>query len=95
MKEGDVVKYMPTATVGKVTETKEENGRVWVKLDKTGLFYAQETLQACDASEYKTSSFKEREGSRSGFKIDSQDVSDLNKMEEDVDIGNMNAGGAG
>ncbi|MBQ8373667.1 MAG: DUF2098 family protein, partial [Candidatus Methanomethylophilaceae archaeon] len=39
MKHGDILKYLPTSTVGKVQDIKEENGVVWVKLDFTGLYY--------------------------------------------------------
>jgi len=97
VKKGDVVKYEPTATVGKITDIKEENGRVWVQLDRTKLYYDQVTLQACDPSEYRTSSFKERSGSRSGFKAATTEeaLEQLNEMEHDVDIGDITPGGAG
>ncbi len=97
MEKGDVVKYGPTATVGKVTDIKEEDGRVWVKLDKTGLYYDQTTVQACDPSEYRTSSFKERSGTRSGLKpaAAGDTLGRLNEMEEEVDIGDITPGGAG
>ena len=36
---GDLMKYAPTSTVGKVTDIKEKDGRVWVRLDFTDLYY--------------------------------------------------------
>ena len=36
---GDLLKYIPTSTVGKVTDVKEKDGKVWVRLDFTDLYY--------------------------------------------------------
>jgi len=92
MQKGDVVKYIPTATVGKVEDIMEKDGRVWVQLDKTGLYYVSETLAPADPSEYKTTSFKEREVKEYGGK---SSVDDIDKMERDVDIGGMMPSGGG
>jgi hypothetical protein len=51
MMEGDVLKYMPTSTVGKVTEIRERSGKVWVKLDFTNLYYDASYLVPADISE--------------------------------------------
>lgn len=91
MDKGDVVKYPPTSTVGKVLDIKEQDGKVWVKLDKTNLYYLSETLVPADASEYKTVSFKEKESTFKG----TNSVKDLNKMEEEVDVGDITPTGGG
>ena len=78
MQKGDIVKYIPTSTVGKVVDTKETDGKVWVKLDKTNLYYVSDTLVPADETEYKTVSFKEKESTFKG----TNSVRDLNKMEE-------------
>jgi hypothetical protein len=91
MDKGDIVKYVPTNTVGKVVEIKEEDGKVWVKLDRTGLFYVSSALAPADASEYKTVSFKEKESTFKG----TNSVRDLNKMEQEVDIGDVTPTGGG
>ena len=91
MEKGDIVKYTPTSTVGKVTDTKEMDGKVWVKLDRTGLYYVADALVPADASEYKTVSFKEKESTFKG----TNSVRDLNKMEEEVDIGDVTPTGGG
>ena len=91
MDKGDIVKYVPTNTVGKVVEIKEEDGKVWVKLDRTGLYYVADALVPADASEYKTVSFKEKESTFKG----TNSVRDLNKMEEEVDIGDVTPTGGG
>ena len=92
MKTGDVVKYPPTGKVGKVLDVKEEGGDVWVKLDVTGLYYRQALLVPAAASEYKTSSFKERESKPLASR---ESVEDLKKMERDVDISDMSPTGGG
>lgn len=92
MDKGDIVKYIPTNTVGKVVEIKEEDGKVWVKLDRTGLFYVSSTLVPADASEYKTVSYKEKETKT--FK-GTTSVDDLHKMEKEVDISEMMPSGGG
>ncbi len=91
MDKGDIVKYTPTSTVGKVLDIKEQDGKVWVKLDKTGLYYLIETLVPADASEYKIVSFKEKETTFKG----TNSVKDLNKMEEEVDVGDITPTGGG
>ena len=92
MQTGDIVKYLPTSTVGKVVATKEMDGKVWVKLDKTGLYYVADTLVPADESEYKTVSYKEKESKT--FK-GTKSVDDLNKMEKEVDISEMMPSGGG
>ena len=92
MDKGDIVRYVPTDTVGKVVEIREEDGKVWVKLDRTGLFYASSTLVPADASDYKAVSFKEQESKT--FK-GTRSVEDLNKMEKEVDISEMMPSGGG
>ena len=57
---GDLMKYAPTSTVGKVTDIKEKDGRVWVRLDFTDLYYDAVHLIPADPSEYIEVSFKER-----------------------------------
>ena len=92
MDKGDIVKYVPTNTVGKVVEIKEEDGKVWVKLDKTNLYYVIDTLVPADETEYKTVSFKEK--ASKAFK-GTKSVADLNKMEKEVDISEMMPSGGG
>ena len=64
MRTGDICKYMPTSTVGKVTDVREKEGRVWALLDFTNLYYDAAFLAPADASEYKEVSYKEREKDR-------------------------------
>jgi hypothetical protein len=55
---------MPTSTVGKVTDVKEKDGKVWALLDFTDLYYDAALLTPADKSEYKEVSYKEREKDR-------------------------------
>jgi hypothetical protein len=46
IKAGDTVKYVNSDTVSRVTEIKkDEQGKVWVLLESTGLWYREETLE--------------------------------------------------
>jgi hypothetical protein len=45
LKEGSTVIYKRTGTFGKVVELKEMDGKVWAKLDSTGLFYDEDFLE--------------------------------------------------
>ena len=78
LKVGDLLKYTPTSTVGKVTDVQEKDGRVWVKLDFTDLYYDATTLIPADPSEYIEVSFKERKVSERG-KRETQEV-DISEM---------------
>lgn len=84
MQVDDIVKYLPTSTVGKITGIREQDGRSWVKLDFTGLWYDESLVTPCDASEYKTVSVKYREVKE----LDLQSAIDSMKK-EDVDISNF------
>ena len=95
MSVGDILKYMPTATVGKATEIREKDGKTWIKLDHTNLYYDASYLVAADASEYKEVSFKEREKSDGAYKGTGKSIEDLHKMEEDVDISDFVPSGGG
>lgn len=86
------MKYVPTATVGKVQEIKEEKGVVWVKLDFTGLFYDSRYLTPADPSEYIEVSFKER---KTVYEGSMKSVEDLKKESEEVDISEFMPSGGG
>jgi hypothetical protein len=45
IKEGSPVIYKRTGTLGKVVELVELDGKVWAKLDSTGLFYDEDFLE--------------------------------------------------
>ncbi len=46
IKVGDTVKYVNSDTVSRVTEIKkDEQGKVWVLLESTELWYREETLE--------------------------------------------------
>jgi hypothetical protein len=92
MKEGDICKYMPTSTVGKVTDVREKDGKVWALLDFTNLYYNVSFLEPADKSEYKEVSFKERERDRVQ-KVRS--VEEFAKEAEDVNIDMFMPSGGG
>ncbi len=92
MKVGDVYKYIPTSTVGKVTEVRERDGRVWARLDRTDLWYDTEVLAVADPSEYKEVTFKYRERTTDSAM---KSLEQLEAEAEDVDIGEMAATGGG
>jgi hypothetical protein len=96
MMAGDILKYIPTSTVGKVTEVREKDGIVWVKLDNTGLYYDSAYLKPADKSEYKEVSFKEREKRSASNKEEAQAILDeMQKAEDEVDIKDFTPSGGG
>lgn len=95
MMEGDILKYMPTSTVGKVTEIRNRDGKIWVKLDFTNLYYDASYLVPADVSEYREVSFKERERSSEDYKKTGNSPQDSDEMEKDVDIGGYMPSGGG
>lgn len=93
MKTGDILKYTPTSTVGKATEVREKDGKVWVKLDFTNLYYDAKFLVAAAESEYKAVSFKERE--KSEGRMAGKTVKEFQTMEGEADISDFTPTGGG
>lgn len=89
---GDLLKYMPTSTVGKVTDVRERDGKVWVQLDFTGLYYEASNLVPADPSEYIEVSYKERESTYQGGM---KSVDDIRKETSEVDISEFMPSGGG
>lgn len=92
MQLGEIYKYMPTSTVGKVLDMRERDGREWALLDFSGLWYDVKTLVPADASEYKEVKFKYRE---SDFASGVKSIEDLVKEREEVDISDFTPSGGG
>ena len=91
VKNGDLVKYMPTSTVGKITDKKEKDGVTWVRLDYTDLYYDSVNLVPADPSEYIEVSFKERSSFERGMKS----IEDIKRETQEVDISEMMPSGGG
>ncbi|MDR0198795.1 MAG: DUF2098 domain-containing protein [Methanomassiliicoccaceae archaeon] len=92
MKVGDICKYMPTSTVGKITDVRSKNGKEWALLDFTGLYYDASFLTPADISEYKEISYKERERDR---EQKMRSVEEFAKTAEDVNIDMFMPSGGG
>ena len=91
MKVGDLLKYTPTSTVGKVTDVRERDGKTWARLDFTDLYYDVSLLIPADPSEYIEVSYKERE-----FTEKSKDaIIDEMRRNEEVDISEFMPSGGG
>ncbi|NLU46120.1 MAG: DUF2098 domain-containing protein [Euryarchaeota archaeon] len=95
MNKGDILKYMPTSTVGKVTEIREKDGKVWARLDVTDLYYDVSRLVPADASEYKDVSFKEQEAPVDDYKKKGLPVDLDAEMQSEVDIADFMPSGGG
>ncbi|TQS85197.1 MAG: hypothetical protein A3208_04750 [Candidatus Methanoprimaticola hominis] len=91
MEVGDLLKYTPTSTVGKVTDIRERDGKAWVRLDFTDLYYDASLLIPADPSEYIEVSFKERRSYDGGR----QAIEDIRKEAEDVDVSEFMPSGGG
>ncbi|MGI5964516.1 MAG: DUF2098 family protein [Candidatus Methanomethylophilaceae archaeon] len=92
MQVGDFAKYLPTSTVGKITEIKEVDGKVWIRLDYTGLYYGSEYLIPAEESEYSPISYKEREKK---FEGRMQSIEEAAKTAREVDISEFMPSGGG
>jgi len=92
MKVGDICKYMPTSTVGKVTDVRMKDGKEWALLDFTNLYYDTVHLTAADISEYREVSYKERERDRDQRL---RSVEEFAKEAEDVNIDMFMPSGGG
>jgi hypothetical protein len=95
MMAGDILKYTPTSTVGKVLDIRERDGIVWVKLDFTGLYYDASYLKPAEPSEYIEVSYKERERFAAGRDATEATLEELHKAEEEVDIRYFTPSGGG
>ena len=92
VKVGDIAKYVPTSTVGKVTEVMERDGKTWIKLDFTGLFYDLAHLEPAPESEYSPVAYKDRE---KRFEGKMQSVKDVEDTAREVDISEFMPSGGG
>lgn len=92
MQIGDLLKYTPTSTVGKVMDIRERDGKVWARLDFTDLYYEASNLVVADPSEYIEVSFKERESTYEGGM---KSVEDIQRETAEVDISEFMPSGGG
>ena len=92
VKVGDICKYMPTSTVGKVTDVRERDGKTWVLLDFTNLYYDSAFLSEADISEYRPDSYKERERGRDQKM---RSVKEFEEAAEEVNIDTFMPSGGG
>ncbi|MCQ2056161.1 MAG: DUF2098 domain-containing protein [archaeon] len=92
MQLGEIYKYLPTSTVGKVLALRDRGGKSWALLDFTELWYDASLLVPADASEYKEIKFKYR---KSNPHDNVRSIRDLIKEKEDVDISGFTPSGGG
>ena len=91
MDVGDLYKYTPTSSVGKVLDIREKDGVTWVHLDFTDLYYDARYLEPALESEYTEVSFKEKSSYEGGMKS----IEDIMRETRDVDISDMSPTGGG
>lgn len=92
MKLGEICKYMPTSTVGKVTDMRSSDGRDWAMLDTSGLWYDVTKLTPADKSEYKEISYKYIEKE---FSTGLKSIEDMAREIEEVNISEFTPSGGG
>ncbi len=88
---GDVVKYVNSDTISRVTDIKkDENGEVWVLLESTYLWYKEDTLEKTDIKAGQTK--EERE-----FTVDELEerFRKTNETLQGFELGKAGGGGAG
>ena len=77
--------------MGKITDIRERDGKVWVRLDFTDLYYESSNLIPADPSEYIEVSYKERSSYEGGM----HSIDDLRRLTEEVDISEFTPSGGG
>jgi hypothetical protein len=88
---GDTVKYVNTDTVSRVTEIKkDEQGNVWLLLEKTDLWYRDETLEPTETKAKE----KEEEMKFAAEELEEK-FSKQKETLQSVDLGKAGGGGAG
>ena len=92
MQLGEIYKYLPTSTVGKVQDMREKDGKSWAMLDFTGLWYDTSMLVPADVSEYKEVKFKYR---KTDFQTGMKSIEDIIREKEEVDISEFTPSGGG
>lgn len=92
LKNGDVYRYKPTGTVGKIMDIRERNGAVWALLDYSNLYYDVQNLETAPESEYRSVSYKERERDQSGAL---RSAEKLQQAIEEVNIDSYTPSGGG
>ncbi len=91
IKVGDTVKYVNSDTLSRVTDIKkDEQGKVWVLLESTDLWYREETLEQTDIkAEEKT-----EEGKLTAEELEERFRKTRETMQA-FDLGKAGGGGAG
>ena len=91
IKIGDIVKYVNSDTVSRVTDLKkDEQGKVWALLESTNLWYREETLEPSGI----TTKEKEEERKLTAEELDEK-FRKLKETMQAFDLGKAGGGGAG
>ncbi|MBC7113267.1 MAG: DUF2098 family protein [Candidatus Methanomethyliales bacterium] len=101
IREGASVVYKRTGTLGKVVELAEMDGKVWAKLDSTGLFYDEDFLEMVEENIVEQSPMRgveegeERKGEERevGKEIEKGEVKERAKTLEIKDEGKIDTSG--
>ena len=91
IKIGDVVKYVNSDTLSRVTEIKkDEQGKIWVLLESTNLWYKEETLEPTDIKPEE----KKKEREFTPEELEERFRKEKETMQQ-FDVGKAGGGGAG
>jgi len=91
IKVGDIAKYVNSDTVSRVTEIKRnEQGEVWVLLEKTDLWYREETLEPTNIKPEE----KKKEREYTPEELEERFRKERETMQQ-FDLGKSGGGGAG
>jgi hypothetical protein len=91
IKLGDIVKYVNTDTISRVIDLKkDEQGKVWVLLESTNLWYRDKTLEPTDIKARE----KEEEKKLTAEELDER-FRKLKETMQAFELGKAGGGGAG
>ena len=86
------VRYVDTGTIGKVLDVKTQDGREWVKLDKTELWYRSDLVELLDEKDIKKSHFYDDKGDE---ELDIEAMKEKASALEDMQMDSSVAEGGG
>ncbi len=89
---GSYVRYVDTGTIGKVLDEKTENGKDWVKVDSTDLWYRSDLVELLDEKDIKKSTYYDNEGNN---EVDVEAMKERISKMEDMEMDSSVAEGGG
>ncbi|MDH5806226.1 MAG: DUF2098 family protein [Candidatus Methanomethylicaceae archaeon] len=86
IKEGTVVIYKRTGTIGKIVELKNIDGKVWARLDTTNLLYDIDFLEEAKEYEQEIEKINQKEEKKIEKIIEVKEIKDEGTMDSSAGV---------